>query len=86
MATVSQFAAPKGGEASLWFACGSSPLDLPATKLATVSQFAAPWDGEASFWSAYGTIALGLPGPPESDDSFAACSSQGRGRFFLVCV
>ena len=49
MATVSQFAAPKDGEASLWFACGSSPLDLPATKLATVSQFVAPMGGEASF-------------------------------------
>ena len=29
MVTVSQFAAPRGGEASLWSACGSSPLGLP---------------------------------------------------------
>ena len=49
VATVSQFAAPRDGEASLWSACGSSPLDLPATKLATVSQFAAPRDGDALF-------------------------------------
>ena len=29
VATVSQFAAPRDGEASLWSACGSSPLGLP---------------------------------------------------------
>ena len=29
VATIAQFAAPRGGEASLWSACGRSPLGLP---------------------------------------------------------
>ena len=32
VATVSQFAAPRDGEASLWSACGSSPLGLPRAR------------------------------------------------------
>ena len=32
MAAVSQFAAPRDGEASLWSACGSSPLGLPGAR------------------------------------------------------
>ena len=86
MATVSQFAAPRDGEASLWSACGSSPLDLPATKLATVSQFAAPRDGEASFWFSDDTTPLGLPGAHESGDSSGARSPQGERGLFLIWV
>ena len=32
VATVSQFAAPRDGEASLWSACGSSPPGLPGAR------------------------------------------------------
>ena len=44
MATVSQFAAPRDGEAMKPLRRASQEL----TKVATVSQFAAPRDGEAS--------------------------------------
>ena len=47
VATVSQFAAPRDGEASFWPAYDTTPPS--STKVATVSQFAAPTDGEASF-------------------------------------
>ena len=82
MATVSQFAVPRDGEASLWSTCSSSPLDLPATKLAAVSQFAAPRDGEASLCSACGTTPLDLPGAPKIADSFAAADPRGGDASF----
>ena len=66
MAKVSQFAAPRDGEASFWFAYDNIPLGPPgAPNVATVWESAAPRDGEASFWFASDATALGLPGAPE---------------------
>ena len=54
--------------------------------MASDSQFAAPKDGEASFWFACDATPLGLPGAPESGDSFAFRSPQGRRGLMPICV
>ena len=87
MASVSQFAAPRDGEASFWFAYDTTPLGLPGTpEAASVSQFAAPRDGDASFWSVYNATPPGLPGAPERGDCFAVRSPKARQGLLLVCA
>ena len=49
LATASQFAAPRGGEAEFLSAYDATPLDPPGpANMATGSYFAVPRDGEAS--------------------------------------
>ena len=87
MATVSQFAAPRDGEASLWSACGSSPLGLPGAHQSGDSfAIRGPGDGEASSWFASDATALGLRGAPERGVSFTVRGPQGQRGLILARV
>ena len=79
VATASQFAAPRDGDASFWSAYGS-------LKWRQLRSSQPPGDGEASFWVAYDTTQHDPPGVHESDDSFAVRSHQRRRGLILVCV
>ena len=72
MATVSQLAAPRNGDALFWSAYGTTPLGLPGAF--------------ESFWSAHDTTQLGFQAARESGDSVAFRSPQRRQGLILVCV
>ena len=88
VATASQIAAPRDGEASFWFAREVTPLGLPGARErgGSLTVRSPVRDGEAFFWSAYDTIPLDPPGAHARGNSFAVRAPQGRKGFILICA
>ena len=85
VAAVSQFAAPRDGEASFWFAYDTIPLGPPeAHESGDAFAFRSP-PGLVRPDSGLRVPPL-LPGVPESGVCFAVRSPQGRRSLILVCV